>query len=172
MFAKKHLRFFTAFTAQGMIAIAGTIILPIFVYFTLGDVASVGFMATITALGVILFTLYVGKLSDSVEKMMFLRAGGILVAMTFFLRIYANSIARVFSISFISGLFIVLIELPVLKYFYDVANKEDLAEVVILRQMGLGLGRVGAVLILLFVLNKFTVGLSLGGVAALVFSLF
>jgi hypothetical protein len=101
-----------------------------------------------------------------------MRLGGILLASTFFYRIYAINTTRVFVISFLSGLFSVLIDLPILKGFYDTANTENLTEVVVLREIGLGIGRVGSILILLWVLNKFTVGFSMGAVASLVFSLF
>jgi len=171
MFAKKHLKFITQFAAQGVMTIAGTIIWPIFVFLILDDVVSVGFMATISALGIITFTLIIGKMSDKVNKMRILRFGGVLMASTFFLRIFALNIKTIFAISFIAGLFSVLIDLPVLAMFYDTANNENLSEIVVLREIGLGIGRIGAFLVLFYVINKFAVGFSLGGVASLIFSL-
>lgn len=172
MIDKKHLRFLMQFAAQGTIAIAGVIVWPIFVYFILEDVASVGFMATTTAIGVVIFTVFIGRLSDRISRFVIMKIGGILLALTFFLRIFATNISKVFAISFLAGLFTVLIDLPVLAVFYDTANKENLTEIVVLRELGLGIGRIGSILILLYVLNKFAVGFSLGGFASLVFSLF
>ena len=172
MFSRKHFKFIVQFAAQGIIAISGAVVWPIFVYFVLEDVASVGFMATVSALGVIIFTLAIGKISDRVSRILLLKVGGILVALTFFLRIFATNTAKVFSISFLAGLFTVLIDLPVLASFYDRANEEDTTEIVVLRELGLGIGRIAAVLVLLYALNKFAIGFSLGGFASLVFSLF
>jgi MFS family permease len=172
IFAKKRRKFILAFAAQGTIKIARTVIWPIFVYFTLKDVASVGFVATTVAVGAILFTLYIGRISDAARNNFLIKTGGVLLASTFFYRIYATSAPRVFVVSFLSGLFSVLIDLPMLKGFYDTANNEDLTEIVILREIGLGIGKVASILILLVVLNKFTVGFSMGAIASLVFSLF
>ncbi len=171
MFARKHLKFITRFAAQGTMDIAGIIVWPIFVYLLLDDVASVGFMATISALGIIIFTLIIGRMSDRVNKIRIMKFGGVLMAATFFLRIFALDTLAIFAISFLAGLFSVLINLPVLAIFYDTANSENLSEIVVLREFGLGIGRIGSVLVLLFVLNKFAIGFSLGGFASLMFSL-
>jgi len=171
MFARKHFKFITRFVAQGIMAISGTIIWPIFVYLILNDVASVGFMATISAVGIIVFTLIIGNMSDRVNKIRIIKFGGVLMALTFFLRIFALNTITIFAISFIAGLFSVLINLPILAMFYDAANKENLSEIVVLREFGLGIGKVGTLLILLYVINKFAIGFSLGGVASLIFSI-
>jgi len=172
VFAKKRLKFLLAFASQGTMAIAGTVIWPIFVYFTLNDVASVGFMTSMMTVGIILFTLYVGRISDRTSRFALMKIGGILMALTFFLRIYATDITRVFAVSFFAGMFTVLIDLPILAVFYDIANRENLTETVVLREIGLGIGRVCSILVVLWVLNKFAVGFSLGGIASLAFSLF
>jgi MFS family permease len=171
MFDRKHLKFIARFAAQGTIAIAGVIVWPIFVYFMLEDVASVGFMVTTTALGVVIFTVFIGRLSDRISRFRIIKIGGILVALTFFARIFATDMAKAFAVSFLAGLFTVLIDLPILAYFYDKANRENTAEIVVLRELGLGVGRILTIVILLFVLNKFAVGFSLGGFASLMFSL-
>ena len=171
MFSRKHLKFLIEFTAQGTIAIASVVVWPLFVYFLLEDVASVGFVATTTALGVVIFTFFVGKWSDETSRLRLLKIGGILLALTFFARIFATNMAYVFAVAFLAGLFTVLIDLPLLAYFYDRANKENLAEIVVLREIGLGIGRIGTILLLLYAVNKFAIGFSLGGIASLVFSL-
>jgi len=171
MFNRKHFKFLIEFAAQGTIAIASVIIWPLFVYFLLEDVASVGFVATVTALGVLIFTHFVGKWSDEISRLRLLKIGGILLALTFFARIFATNLTYVFAVAFLAGLFTVLIDLPLLAYFYDRANKENMAEIVVLREIGLGIGRILTILLVLYAVNKFAIGFSLGGIASLVFSL-
>jgi MFS family permease len=171
MFNRKHFKFITQFVAQGTMAIAGAIMWPIFVFLVLEDVASVGFMATISALGMILFTLLIGRISDRVRRSMILKAGGVFMAATFFLRIFALDTIAVFTISFFAGLFSVLVDLPILASFYDTANKEDTTEIVVLRELGLGIGKMLSIAVVLIVLNKFFVGFSIGGFASLLLSL-
>lgn len=172
VFARKHLKFWFKFIMQGSIEVTRVAVWPLFVYLTLKNVASVGFMATTTAVGIILFTLYIGGMADKVSKSSLFKAGGFFLALAFLLMIYATNPIRIFSISFALGIFIAMIEVPFLALFYDKANKGNLTEYMVLRQMALGIGRVGSLLLLLFVFNKFTVGFSLGSIASLIFGLF
>lgn len=172
VFARKHLKFMLAFTAQGIRAIARVIIWPLFVYFALKEVTAVGYMATIGAVGTIIFTLYIGKVSDKVSKRSVLKVGAILAALTFLLMIFAGNKMAIFSVAFLAGLFTVMIDIPFIAMFYDKANEENITEFIVMREIGLGIGSTAIILVLIVALNKFTIGFSMAGLASLFFSLF
>jgi MFS family permease len=173
MVSKKNLKLIAIFTVQGFERIIGVVVWPVFVYFMLADVSSVGFVGTLTALGTVVVTLYLGRLSDTMSKMFLLKIGGILVGATFLMRMAATDMTRIFVISFLAGLFGIIIDLPLLTMFYDKASKQkNCVEVVVMRELGLGIGRVAAMVVCALVIHKFIIGFSLAGIASLLFSFF
>lgn len=172
MASRSNLKMLAAFTLQGTVKIVGVVIWPVFIYFILKDVASVGFVGTITAVGSVVVTLYIGKLSDSMSRFFLLKIGGLLVAATFVMRMAATNFTRIFIISFIAGLAEIVIDIPLITMFYDKANERNPIEVVVLRELGLGIGKVGALLVCIWVMHKFVIGFSLAGVSSLLFTLF
>jgi MFS family permease len=172
IFSRKYLKFLLAFAAQGAKHIVWAIIWPVFIYFALKEITSVGYVATVAAAGTIIFTLIIGKISDRVDKRSVLRKGAFLASLAFFLMMFATSKMHIFAVSFFAGMSLVMIDVPFRAIFYDKANEENIAEVVVMREVGLGIGRLGIILILLAVLNKFAVGFSIGGIASLFFIMF
>ncbi len=172
VFLKSNLKFFTRFAAQGAIMIMGPVLWPLFVYFATGDIALTGIVGTITSLGTIAASFAVPRISRRIGAETVMRLGGILVALTFILQIFSESVSRIIFVSFVSGLFIVAIDVPLIAAFYDKANDEDnIGEAVIFRQMGLGIGRLVSVFILFWVAQKFASGFGIGAAASLLFSL-
>ncbi|MBN2112244.1 MFS transporter [Candidatus Woesearchaeota archaeon] len=172
VFARKYLKFLLAFAAQGVRAVALTIIWPLAVYFAVREITSVGYMATIAALGTITFTFFVGSASDKFDRRFIIKTGSILAAATFLVMVFAGSMTSIFLVSFMAGLFAVMIDIPLIAIFYDSANDGDLVEFIVMREVGLGIGRIAILLVLVFIVNKFTIGLSLAGIASLFSSLF
>ena len=156
--------------------IAGTIFWPLFVFWGLNESATgVGFSHTLTGLGVLAFTYYIGKKSDTLNKTSLIKKGALLVALLWFARISANSAAEFFAYSFLAGLFTVLLDVPFLAASFDQANKKNPDEFIVLREIALSIGRVMSLGVLLFISNSILQAIfsfSLAGFATLAFLIF
>ncbi len=168
-------RFVAAFTAEGALSAASPIVWPLFIFAVLGSEFTVGSVATISGVGIAVFTLYTGVLSDRVKKTTLLHIGGLLWAATWFMRPLALDLAALLAVGLLDGLVGVLVAVPFGALFYSQAMKAAPDEFIVLREMCLGVGRVAyllALVALLPLVNAFTAGFVLAGMAALVFVLF
>jgi len=172
LMTKEHAKFLKGFLADGPRFVAGAILWPIFVYIILNDTVSVGIMATLGSVGVILFTVYIGKISDKINRNVLLRLGGILGALIWSIRIFAKQAWHVFVLTFCAGMFTVLIDVPFIAMSFDKASKDKDDAFIVFRELGLGFGRVITLVVLMFVFQTFIIGFSLSGLASLVFTVF
>lgn len=168
-------RFVAAFTAEGALSAASPIVWPLFIFAVLGSELTVGSVTTLSGVGIAVFTLYTGVLSDRVKKTALLHIGGLLWALTWFMRPLALDMAAIFAVGLLDGLVGVLVAVPFGALFYGQAMKSAPDEFIVLREMCLGAGRVAYLLALVALLpfvNAFTAGFVLAGLTALVFVLF
>ncbi|MBU0898781.1 MAG: MFS transporter [Nanoarchaeota archaeon] len=135
---------------QGILAIVEFVVWPIFIFISLNDLLSVGIAGTLSIFGVGIFTLMVGKFSDKVEKKNIVRLGAVLLAAIWFMRIFSTSVMEFFLLSFIAGLCLALIDVPIFAIFSRNAKKNPLA-MNISRELHLNMGR----LIILFIMLAF-----------------
>jgi len=170
IFRRKNWKILGIFAVQGSAWVGATILWPVYIYIALMKIESVGFATTIASFATILFTFYIGSACDRVSRKKMLRIGGLCLSATLFMMMFAETSIQVYSIAFLSGLFLILVDIPIIANFYDLANSGNLEEYIVLRQFGLGIGRVASLLVVLWAADKFTAGFSLAGLASLVFS--
>ena len=172
MFSGKHLRFTAAFVSEGVLTAISTMLWPLFIFITVKSTLSVGLVATLTEVGVVVFTLYIGRLSDIMRKEKLLHLGGMLQGFIWFVRYLANTAVKIFAIGFLDGFLQVMITVPLTTLLYEQAMKERPDEFILFRELCLGFGRVGCLALLLLFTDKFLAGFIIAGLASLVFAVF
>ncbi len=173
---KSNMRFFIYNALNGTRFIAGMIFWPLFIYWGLdGSTTGTGLSRTITSVGIILLTFYVGHKTDHSDKYKYIKKGALFVGLLWFIRIFSTTQTEFFALSFLAGFFAVLIDLPFTAASFDQANKENPDEFVVFREMSINTGRVIFMFLTLLISDsvlKMYVGFSLAGLASLAFLFF
>ena len=173
---KGNLKYSAYFMLDGAKSVASVIFWPIFIYWGLsGSTTGTGLAQTMTGIGVIAFTYYVGKQTDKRDKTSFIKKGAVFLGLLWFARIFANSSLEFFIYSLFAGFFTVLIDVPFLTASFDQANKENPDEFVVFRDIFIGLGRflfLGMTFLVADTAMKVLLGFGLAGAASLLFLFF
>jgi len=173
---KANLKYSGYFTLDGAKSVASVIFWPIFIYWGLsGSTTGTGFAQTLTGIGVIAFTYYIGRQTDRKGKTSFIKKGAVFLALVWFARIFASSSFEFFIYSLLAGFFTVLIDVPFLAASFDQANKENPDEFVVFRDIFIGFGRflfLGITLLVSDAAMKVLLGFGLAGAASLLFLFF
>lgn len=173
---KANLKYSGYFTLDGAKSVASVIFWPIFIYWGLsGSTTGTGFAQTLTGIGVIAFTYYIGRQTDKKGKTSFIKKGAVFLALVWFARIFASSSFEFFIYSLLAGFFTVLIDVPFLAASFDQANKENPDEFVVFRDIFIGFGRfvfLGLTLLVSDAAMKVLLGFGLAGAASLLFLFF
>ena len=152
-------RFNLGFFAQGFTFIGEVIIWPFYIYITLGDVISTAASVSLSVLGVVFFTFVAGKFADRINRRKMLSIGAVGYFIVCILRYFAGTNLEFFVLSFLGGLLLVLMRIPIFASFSDKANENNILNYVSQRELFLSLGR--AVLMLIMVLGIIGVRASL-----------
>ncbi len=170
---KRNKRFFLGTIADDIKGEVEGIIWPIFIYFALGSLISVGFVKLIISVGAITFTLFVGRFYDTRSKYFFLKLGGLLYAVVWFSRIYFEGQISLYVLSLMAGFLIIMIDIPFNAIFYEKASGEkDSDEFIVFREIPTVIGRSFLWILMILLINKFVVAFVLAGLASLVFVFF
>ena len=114
---------------------------PLFVYQILQDTLAVGIIGTLLAIGTILTTSYVGKLSDRLDNLFLLKIGATIVALLWILRSGATTSSSIYLLSTLAGFAAILVAVPISVLGYTLAKQESTDEFIILREVPLAAGR-------------------------------
>ncbi|MCK5474582.1 MAG: MFS transporter [Candidatus Aenigmarchaeota archaeon] len=171
-----NLKYSIYFILSGPKFIAGSIFWPLFVYWGLsGSTIGTGLSQTLAGIGILLFTHYIGRQADRTDNNSLIKKGAILIALLWFIRIFATSPMEFFIYSFLAGIFTILIDIPFTAATFNQANKENPDEFIVLRELTLAVGRIFSLGILLFIPDTIPstfFSFSLAGVTTLAFILF
>ena len=155
---------------QGILLITETFMWPIFIFLTLGNFLDVGYSISLTALGIAIFTLLIGKMTDRGHSGQLLKVGGLAYAIIWIARIFASTPLEMLMLSFLGGMFFTAIQIPVFAAFCDIARGKRVIAWVVVREQWLGLGRIASVLLVLFAIGfAFPVGFIFAAAASLLF---
>ena len=170
---KTNKRFFFATIADNIKGNVEGLIWPIFIYFTLKNLISVGWVSSLVTGGAILFTLFIGRFHDKKSKYFFLKLGGLLYAILWLIRIYTTAPFYLYLLSILAGFFVLMIDISFNAIFYDkAAEKKDLDEFIIFREIPIAIGRIFLWTLMLFLIDKFAIIFILAGLASLYFIFF
>lgn len=155
------------FFAQGALMIGELILWPFYTYFALGDIVSTGIVASLSALGIAFFTLLIGRVSDRMRREKMLRAGVLGCFFIWLLRYFAVTNLEFFILSFLGGMFTVLISIPIFASFSDNTKGRNILNDVSVREVFLSLGRAFIILLMAFTLVGLQFGLIVIGLLSL-----
>ncbi len=171
LFKISSLKNFLVFIGNGVENGAGNVIWPIFVFLIVGGYLSLGAIASIATFFSLLFVFIAGRLCDKIKRSVILKFGSILQSLIWLFKSFVTTAPQAFLINSFSGITNTFKDIPYHALVYDKASKGNLVEFIVLREIGIQLGRVifFTLMILLVVLYK---GLILAGVASLFYLLF
>ena len=139
------------------------VVWPLFIFLVFRDALSVGYVATLAAVGSIIFTLLVGRYTDRLNPKIFMRVGAVLMIGIWLARFALPNMPTLLYVSTIlAGLFASFIVVPFTSYVYDSAKRTRIVEFMVYREIPVTLARIAiysvALLIALNVTNLFLIG--------------
>ncbi|MFH1445705.1 MAG: MFS transporter [Nanoarchaeota archaeon] len=168
---KRAKEFSNRFFIQGVFWIVEGVVWPIYIFMVLGDLVSVGIAGTLNVLGIAIFTVFIGRMSDKVDKNNIIKIGSVIFAVVWFTRIFASSPMEIFLLSLLGGLSLALIDVPIFAMFSKLSKRNPLS-MVVSREVRLQTGRLTLLFILLLIAlflttNIFTFAFAFAGIMAL-----
>ena len=160
-------KFAIRFFCRGSILIIESVIWPVYIFLTLGDILPVGIAAALSGIGISFFTLIVGKLSDKLDRIKMLKAGALFYTFIWFARLYAKSMLEILLLSFLGGMFMTLIIVNLFASFADLARRRNILSAVVFREVWLVLGRIVALFTVMLVFMKFQAAFLFAGLMSL-----
>ncbi|NIO20681.1 MAG: hypothetical protein GTN76_08070 [Candidatus Aenigmarchaeota archaeon] len=160
-------RFNTGFFAQGLLIMGEFLIWPFYTYLTFNNLVSTGIVASLTALGIAFFILLIGRFADRISRSKMLRAGVVGCFFVWVLRYFAATGLEFFILSFLGGIFIVLVRIPIFSSFSDNAKERNILNDVSIREISLSVGRVLIISLMAFTFVGLQLGLILIGLSSL-----
>lgn len=145
------------------------IIWPIFIYLSLANIAAVGVAGTLLSAGSIVFTLFIGKISDKYNKKQIIKVGAMLLLGVFMLRYFANSELVFYILTILSGFFMVLFWVPYTAKIYSIAKKNTADEFFVFREIPVTISRMIILCIALLLVNNLNLTFLTAGIAYLYF---
>lgn len=166
LFFSRHLviRLFS----EGTIHTSEAIIWPLFIFLRFGDIVSVGISASLTGLGIVIFTLIVGKLSDRFDRLLILRLGGLTYGIISFMRFFSTDINEIYLLSFLGGVFFTLITVNLFANFCDYTRGKNILAGVSFRELWLAVGRIVMLFLVILFLPSIEVAFIITGIMSLV----
>ena len=144
---KSHIYLFT----DGLLFSCELITWPLFVYLLFGDLMSIGILATLSSVGILLFTFVISRFANKgINKKRMMRIGGILYGIILISRAFITNLNEVYVLSFIGGLFSTMIVISVYARFCDEARSRNIVAANVARHVWTSLGFIFPVLVLLY----------------------
>lgn len=140
---------------NGMLVVSGIFMFgeiflwPLFIFLSLGNIIDVGLAESISGIGVVLFTILVGKMTDHGRRGSIMRVGGVLYALVWVFRIFARTPLEFFALSLVGGMFAAMMEISFFSTFAEIARGRKVLDWIVVREGWLGMGRVGLILVML-----------------------
>lgn len=142
LLTREYALFGSFFLLRGTTIASGALLFPMYIYFVLGNTVSVGGVGSLASLGSVAFALFIGKMTDNVERKHMIIIGALASAAFFALRGYVNTELEAFIISFIAGLMFMVYYVPVYSFLADRAEDREILEFYAFREVFLGIGRI------------------------------
>ena len=155
--------------SRGVTDIIESIIWPVYIYIVFSDILTVGIAFSITAFAIVLFTLFIGKVSDKIGRKKLLRIGGIGLIFSWISAIFVTSMLEIFLLSFLIGIFGTLMRLSIFANFSDFARVRNILANVANRESWLCIGRVAILIVLILVLVNFQIAFVIAALVSVVF---
>lgn len=139
------------FFSEGLFNMTANLLWPVFIFLTFKDFLYVGLVSAVSGLGITLFIFVVGKLSDKFNRRTIMRIGAISYSLTWFARYFTATQFEAFILSFLAGVTVTLISVPLFARFCEVGKKNNILAASSFREFWGNLGRFLPLLVLIAV---------------------
>ncbi|MFH0853784.1 MAG: MFS transporter [bacterium] len=123
LFQKKHWKRILAFSADGIDAKTISVIWPIFLFLAVDSYVEVGAITSGVFVILVLFSLYIGRVSDSSKRSTLLKIGSVLHSLGYIARAFVQTGWQVFSVDAFDRAAKRMVYLPFTTLLYDNAQK-------------------------------------------------
>ncbi len=147
-FSKEKLKENWPFYAEGVRDYASRIYWPILLYFLLISISQIGALFTISNGILVLFTIYIGKITKEKNKKTLLRTGTIIHAISLGIRSFLKTMSLITIVQGVGAAAFTMIKMPFYSIFYNNSKKKGISKVILLREIYLHLGRATSLIIL------------------------
>lgn len=141
-YCRRYKRYFGAEVLLNAIGDTEAWLLPIFIFLTFQNILSIGMVSAFAGLGSVLFTLFVGKYSDKVDKKKIIHIGALVMIIVWSARFIAQTQIEFYGLSVLAGFFIVMITVPFTAIIYRKAKDSHVEDFIIFREIPVALGRI------------------------------
>jgi MFS family permease len=142
---KRHFRYSLAEIFNNIIGEGEYLIIPFYLYLLFKNEIAIGAIGTFVGLGSVVFTFFVGKLTDQVDKKKLMRVGATMLILMWGGRFISSTQEQFYFWSVLSGFFAVLINIPFNAMVYNLAKEgkgdEQSVEFIIYREILVTIGR-------------------------------
>jgi len=151
IFTDQKLKDYLSFAGHGIETGLATIIWPIFIFFSiLNNFTSLGFIAAISSFSSLIFVLIIGKFSDKKRRLV-LKIGAFFNAVIWGIKTFAKTFLHVFILDFFHGMTRTAVSVPFDALSYDKANKSNIVEFIVFREILIQIGHVILFIAMIFV---------------------
>jgi MFS family permease len=168
-FDKKNWLNATVFFGEGIRDFAAKVLWPIFIFLTLKSYITLGSISSVTNLIIALMTLWVGNMSDRLNKTSLITVGSLFHSVTLFIRGFFESVVNIFTVTSFGAISFALMNVPYFATFYNKANKNGVVEFILLREVFLRIGYIFILTIMIIFNGNIVLGLVLGGVGSIAY---
>ncbi|MFB6145420.1 MAG: MFS transporter [Candidatus Nanohaloarchaea archaeon] len=150
LLTRKYAVFASFFFLRGMTIASGALLFPIYIFFVLGGTVNAGSVGSLANFGSVAFALFIGRVSDRLERRHMMIIGALASSAFFVLRAYVDASLEAFVLSFVAGLMFMAYYVPLYSFLADTAEDEEVLEFYAFRELTLGIGKVFAFGLALF----------------------
>jgi len=170
-FPKNHKGFFFATIVDNIRGEAAGIIWPIFVFLTLENLISVGWVSVLLTAGTMLFTFFLGRHFDKKSKYLMMRIGAVLYAAVWIARGFIDTQVFIFVSSLLLGFFGLMLSVPFTAIFYHkIKEEKDSDSFILLAEIPNFIGRAILWILAIAFVSNFRLFFILAGICGLSFA--
>jgi hypothetical protein len=140
-FTKDKMKENWPFYAEGIRDYASRIYWPLLLYFLLVSIGQIGALFTISNGILVLFTIYIGKITKESNKKKILKTGTIIHAISLGSRVFLKTMSLITIVQGVGAAAFTMIHMPFYSIFYNNSKKRGISKIIFLREIYLHLGR-------------------------------
>lgn len=159
------------FFGNGIETATGGVIWPVFIFLIVGGYLSLGIIASVATFFSLISVLAVGRLCDKFKRRSILKVGSVTQSAAWFFKLFVTTGPEIILVNTFSGIVNSLKDLPLNIMLYDKADKRNVVEFIVFREIVIALGRI-ALFSIIAVLLALSGGLILASLASLSYLLF
>lgn len=172
-FTRQHLRLFLTIILDSFGKFSEEILWPLFVFLILRDTVAVGIVGSLVGVGIILFSLIIGRIVAHRNYWLVIKISAFMLASFWLLKAFASEKITIYLFSFFAAIFIAMFSIPLTSHTYSLAKRnKNLDEFIVFKQFLVYFGCLLAVLLAILLVDKLNLSFTLTSLNYFIISLF